>query len=283
MQIPIFWINLERTHLRRKRMEWALKKGNWISERFDAIDAANAKEIFLPIPNLLKISNKLPGIRRSDEVEPWRKTNRQELACLASWKRLLMRAKEYSSTWNLIMEDDLGASLAIPKAWPITLQEIIKKASTNTLVIQLAPISSKARLDLFQYWENSQQKKWLIPKRNIKSHGNGAVLINKHAMPYLINYFERLISKSLPRFHPLFYPIGTRAVADKWLYASLPENSCEVLTYPIFCLDAKDSSLHSEHVVNYHIPSKEVTLKIWEKDERMQLIEAQRNWDNLNK
>ena len=80
----------------------------------------------------------------------------------------------------------------------------------------------------------------------------------------------------------MLYPWRLRLAADKWLYAALPTGSCQVATYPHFCLDAEDSDLHIEHVDNFHKPSRQVTINIWKRDHRLELLSAQKAWDNIN-
>ena len=154
-QIPLLWINLRRANRRRARMDWALKQGEWNAHRLNAIDAEDRHEHFWPISNFLKAGTRIPGIYINDETEPKRITSRAELACLASWKHALMKAKQIKSRsgWVLIMEDDLGASLAEPNAWRHSLIELIKYCPMHTLVIQLAPISATVRSQLAQKWE----------------------------------------------------------------------------------------------------------------------------------
>ena len=190
-------------------MDWALKKGGWKAHRFKAIDAEDRHENFLPISNFLKAGTKLPGIYISDETEPKRITGRAELACLASWKLAFVRAKQITSKrgWVLIMEDDLGASLAEPNAWRHSLIELIKYCPMHTLVIQLAPISATVRSQLAQKWEQTKGKCLAVRKEKIRSHGNGAVLVNQHAVDLLIDPLLWLCSH-YKRICIRFYTLG---------------------------------------------------------------------------
>ena len=81
--------------------------------------------------------------------------------------------------------------------------------------------------------------------------------------------------------HILSHPRGVRPVADKWLYACLPASTSWVCTYPLFCLEAIDSDLHSEHVKNFHLPSRNTTLDLWREDEAVNLIESFSKWASL--
>lgn len=57
-------------------------------------------------------------------------------------------------------------------------------------------------------------------------------------------------------WHPLVHPWCIRPVTDKWLYGGLPPGSCRVATYPHFCLEAQESSLHQHHMQAFHRPSR---------------------------
>ena len=282
-QIPLFWINLNRAAQRRARMEWAIQQGGWTAHRLEAVDARDRRQRLLALPNLLKAGVALPGLIRSQEAEPWRRTSRAELACLASWKRLLVAATRISSpsSWLLLMEDDLGASLAAPKTWAHTLLELIEHCPSQTLAIQLAPISAGARQQLAGLWHQSKGRCLSVAKETIRSHGNGAVLLHQRALPLLIDPLLAFSARHLPHCHPLLHPWRIRPVADKWLYGALPPGSCQVATYPHFCLEAGDSFLHQDHVQDFHLPSRDVTLKIWQDDHRNELVAAQHTWDSI--
>jgi len=276
--IPIKWINLNSAIRRRHRMNWAISEGGWRANRFEAIDGTDTRQLFLPIANPLMHGQALPGIMRFSEENPNRKTNRNELACFASWQRIIIEAEKDPCDWILLMEDDVGASLAAPEAWPISLENLLHEAPQNCLAIQLAPISAKVRRYLYNEWIVSNRKNWLTSKHLVRSHGNGAILINKIALKKLIPWLSRYAAKTFPNIHPLIHPWKIRPVADKWIYGSLPKNSCYVANYPFFCLDGENSSLHTDHVNKYHTPSKQVTMDIWIAEGNTQLIKALKGW-----
>ena len=192
---------------------------------------------------------------------------------------MLARQTKTLSGWLLLMEDDVGASLATPKSWKYSLQELVEYCPKETLAIQLAPISAVIRMELYKEWTDSNGKCLAISKDRVRSHGNGAVLIHKKAVEQLIDPLLRISQKYLRNVHPLLHPWRIRPVADKWIYGALPKGTCKVATYQQFCLDAKDSSLHQEHVNNFHKPSRNTTLDIWKRDNMKELLEAQRIWD----
>ena len=61
------------------------------------------------------------------------------------------------SDWLLMMEDDLGASLAKPNTWAHSLLELINFCPTQTLAIQLAPINHILRKDLAERYLASKE------------------------------------------------------------------------------------------------------------------------------
>ena len=74
----------------------------------------------------------------------------------------------------------------------------------------------------------------------------------------------------------------THGESDQWQtngYMGTTKGNLQSCYYQQFCLDAKDSSLHQEHVNNFHKPSRNTTLDIWKRDNMKELLEAQRIWD----
>jgi hypothetical protein len=283
--IPLLWINLERAARRRRRMDWAITTGGWSGERLAGVDACDPRQRLLPLPDPLRAGAPLPGLPRRQEPDPRRPTSRAELACLASWQRLIGRAhhrlSHSAADWILLMEDDVGASLARPEAWPHDLAALTADAGPGALAIQLAPISARVRRQLHGLWRQSGGQRLTVPKRHWRSHGNGAVLLHRRALRRLWPPPARWAAHFAPRWHPLLHPWRVRPVADKWLYACLPAEACHVATFPLFCLEAEDSALHPEHVDAFHQPSRRTTLAIWEEEGCGGLLEAQRAWEAI--
>jgi len=279
--IPVIWINLKRAHSRRKAMEWALTKGGWNHTRVEAIDGQDKKNRFLTIPDLLTAGSQLPGVQRWEEPTPFRRTSRAELACMASWQIAFRVCQQRSEQWFLVMEDDVGASLAIPEEWPFSLSEIIAASPPDTLAIQLAPINPNVRSRLYEYWASSERQALTVRKSEIRSHGNGAVLLNHTAIKFLSKRFSQNCHSRYYHSHIIYHPWSIRPVADKVLYGYLPKRCSSVLTFPLFCLDSQDSDIHSLHVSQYHTGSRENTQKLWEKEGLISFVNAQKYWDKL--
>ena len=279
---PIYWINLDKDIQRRKRMSIALQKGGWLSTRWQATDGNLDQEKFISYERYWQRSSVFPGSLRSSELDPLRKTLKSELACLCSWQRLTehLQRNNLSSEWFLLMEDDVGSSLAIPHYWPYQLDDIIGQVGKGALVVQMAPINGRTRMELHKIWLDSGKSTLVVPKANVRSHGNGAVLINKAALPLLCRRIGRWVENFFPNVHILGHPCNVRPVADKWLYASLPIDKCWVATFPLFILEAKTSGIHQEHIQKFHKASRNKTLKIWEAFGYSSLIKADQNWFN---
>ncbi len=279
-KFPLFWINLNRQRQRRERMEWAIRSGGWHASRWSAVDGTDQREHFLAAPRPWQKGSSLPGLSRCNEAEPQKPTSRNELACLSSWQELVEYLLDQitPSGWFLLMEDDVGGSLACPEAWPHGLDELTTQICPKACAIQLAPINANLRSDLHDLWASSQGQTLSVPKKNVRSHGNGAVLVHQRALPQLKRRLGRWIHKHFRHHHLLSHTHNIRPVADKWLYGSLPAETSWVATYPLFCLEAQDSGLHADHVQAFHQPSRAVTLQIWEQDQQTKLLAADKHW-----
>jgi hypothetical protein len=290
--IPLLWINLQRHQRRRRRMLWALEAGGWQHERIEAVDALDPRERLLPIPQVLAPGNTLPGIQRASEADPQRRVLRPELACMASWLRALCRAEQLlrdsGQQQVLVLEDDSGASLACPEAWAFSLPELVQTLDAHSsssgepwAAVQLLATSRRAQERLLASWRSPTARSPVAPRQSVRTGGTGAVLLHRRALPMLVNRVQRWLWQRRWPLHLLVHPHGVRPVADKWLYGSLPAQAVWVGTYPLFCLDASDSAIHPEHLEAYQAPSRAFTLDTWAQDQRLALLEAQRQWDAL--
>lgn len=287
--IPVLWINLHRCIQRRRRMEWALETGGWNHERVEAVDARDHSQRFLAMPNPFQRGTWFPGVRRMNERHPLRRTTRAELACCASWRLALRMAADRMARENveqvLIMEDDAGACLAAPDAWPFSLDAVVAAADRDArdrgipwTLIQMAPTNAEVRRKLHRQWKADPHRCLLAAKEDIRSHGNSAVLVHKIGL-------SSLVGKGKPdpsaRLHRWFHPWAVRPVADKWIYASMPTGSVHVLAFPLFCIDASGSQLHPSDVAQFHHPSRDATMEIWRSERLDALIHAQEQWDAI--
>ena len=138
------------------------------------------------------------------------------------------------------------------------------------------------RLELFRQWYSSNGNCLVVPKASVRSHGNGAILLHQNAIKMLIDPLLSFVKRFSDDIIPMLHPWRIRPVADKCLYGSLPEGSCQVATFPHFCLDASDSSIHSHHIHNFHQPSRDITINIWRHASCYQLLDRLSDWDNIS-
>ena len=73
-----------------------------------------------------------------------------------------------------------------------------------------------------------------------------------------------------------------RPVADKWLYAMLPQSGVSVATAPIFTQDAADSDLHPDHVERFQRGSRHEVEAIWREAGWSELANALAAWDAID-
>lgn len=283
-QFPLFWINLDTCERRRRKMLFALTEGGWEdTKRWIATDAKVKNNYFITYPRIWQKSSDFSDLLLQSEVNKDRITSRSELACFTSWQLLIEHLNRIPSDmeWFLLMEDDVGSSLAVADVWPVNLNALIDQAGSKALVIQLAPINGNVRKQLYEIWNKSNQQCLVVPKSDFRSHGNGAVLVNRNALPILKRHIGRYINHLFSNLFLLGHPQNIRPVADKWLYASLKPEQCFIATFPIFCLEAIDSSINQNHVNSYHYASRKQTLEIWRKGNYKHLINAYEMWSKI--
>ena len=263
--IAVFWINLARAGRLGRCMVNALEFGGWEHERFDAIDGQDARHSFIPVPHLFRHGSLYPGVARSGEPRPFRRTTRPELACLASWQKVIKYAgravQHLKGDLFLFMEDDAGSSLAVPDAWPFTLEDVARqadrharKSGTPWTMVQLAPINARSYgLGCLKNGRKAGGETVWFPRPSVRSHGNAGILLHRRAFraPFTRATFHMDHWQQEADLHVLAHPWAVRPVADKWIYSIVPRKSVYVLTYPLFCLEAKDSELHRSHVDSY--------------------------------
>lgn len=278
--VPIVWINLDRADRRRRRMLHALAAGGWTHQRIAAIDARESGIRLRAKPDWSRRGTAFPGVRRFAEASPFRRTSRAELACLASWQRALARAADSMARLDarmvLLVEDDCGATLACPRAWPVSLDEIASAAGDAWTVVQLAPINPRVRRELFDRWRRDDGP--VVSKRLVRSHGNGAVLLHRRALDHLRPHLPTAPDRPPG---PLQHPWAVRPVADKWLYAMLPAETVFVAGVPFFTQDAADSDLHPDHLDRFHRGSREIVETIWGEAGWRELAAALAAWDAI--
>ena len=260
-------------------MEYSLENGQWEnSYRFNAIDKNDSNNKFCPIVYGVSSQAKyLPGVSRFDERTPFRVSTRSELACHTSWmtviNRIFFDPSFHHENWYLICEDDVSSSFLVPNSWPFKFIDIIKEAeSCGSEIIQMCPINGKTRQFLFSNYYSKNVL--LAPKSKIRSHGNGVMLIRGSGIARISIYSPYKVKFLTNKFYFLKHPFNVRPVADKAIYANIPIHRIHVLTFPLFCLESIDSTVHQEHTSLFHASSANKTIDIWKKYGFNDLVEA---------
>jgi GR25 family glycosyltransferase involved in LPS biosynthesis len=130
--IPIVWINLERSKERRNYMETQFKKYNITNhKRIEACDGNS-------LDNVLG-RGKLCGI----EFYNKRKMKKAELGCTLSHIKCIMEAENRGDEYTIICEDDIN--MVTMRFWDFTIKDIINKLPHDWTILQISDISSLKR------------------------------------------------------------------------------------------------------------------------------------------
>lgn len=161
--IPIYYINLERSPKRRTFMENQFEKHNLPYTRINAVDGKELLSLYIgDIDSNLRYENNYPN------------TNRPLLGCTLSHLKTILTAYQNGDKWALILEDDISLSL-LPK-WKKSLKQITKEAPYHWQSAVLCPIHPGCALS---------SKKW-IDHKQLKCFGTGAYVINRKGMKALL-------------------------------------------------------------------------------------------------
>ena len=218
----IYWINLERSKDRKKKMEILFQDPIFFGkpiQRIKAIDG-NADNVYDKL-NIEKKSN-----------------NKLEYACLLSHLTAIKTFSESTYETALILEDDM--TLEFKKYWRSTLRTVIENAPSDWEIIQLCYITSTkliADYTLNNYGKNRYG--------NIASMA--AYIINNKAAKKFINEAYNPVSNkyTLKNYHT--------HEADHYLYKCLKTYTYK---YPFFIYPTENTStLHPEDLTS-HIRSK---------------------------
>jgi GR25 family glycosyltransferase involved in LPS biosynthesis len=151
----IYWINLDRSKDRRKRMEKMFKNPVFKGKKIIRVSAVDGKS-----PDIDQILNaNLEGM----QPEKYEKTI---YACTLSHINAIQNFKKSADKVALIMEDD--STLEYKKYWKKTTKQIMEEAPTDWDIIQLT------------YTIIDKAPKKIYTKNNRKYYGTGAYIINKN-------------------------------------------------------------------------------------------------------
>lgn len=162
--IPIFWINLERSERRRSIMQTELDRYNLNHTRIEAVDGNNID---------LEEYNKNYTINE--------KMNKYEIACALSHMKVIKHCYDQGLEYALILEDDANFDYFPYKT--DTLLELLEELKTiDGECLQLANIIARKMFPVLNFNKN----------KFIKNIGSCAVsyLLTKQGMKKVIDNFE---------------------------------------------------------------------------------------------
>jgi GR25 family glycosyltransferase involved in LPS biosynthesis len=215
----IYWINLDRSPDRRKRMKKMFKDPAFKGKKIIRISAVDGKA-----PDIDQVLN-----ANFEGMQP-EKFTKVEYACLLSHLNTIKQFSESNDQVALIMEDDM--TLEFKPYWKKSAKEIMNKAPSDWEIIQLCYIIS-----------NMTPRK-LYTKNTGNLFSTGAYIINQNGAKKILNYSTKHILNQNIK-HP----------ADDYLINS---TNTYVYKYPLFIYgDNETSTIHQDHI-DWHIRSKKI-------------------------
>ena len=218
----IYWINLDRSTVRRQKMEKMFKdevfKGIDIV-RVSAVDGktANIKKILND--NFSNLSNKYTDI---------------EYSCLLSHLNAIKTFNKSDYQNALIMEDDM--TLEYKKYWKITIKECASNAPTEWEILQLNYNTSTLPTELYS-------------KTYKNFYSCGVYLINKNGSTKINRIYKK---------NKIILPHNVIHTADYLLYYLC---NAYTYKYPYFMYEAVDSEIHPSHL-EHHIYNKNAVTEL---------------------
>ena len=225
----VLWINLDKDNDRNEYMKKNLDKYKLKNTRISGYDGNNYEDFC--------ITNK-------------KNINKGEYGCFCSH----IKALEYFinsdiGDFCLIVEDDV--SFDYTKYWKKTFWDYINDIN-NYEIVQLAQTFSYKKIK--QYEKNNDNVIQII-KHEKNYYGCGCYLITKDAAIKLINMITKINNKyDLTNIKNL--------IIDSFIYENL--NS---YTIPLFTTVTHfKSNIHQDHIQKIHIPSKNIIMNMWLKE-----------------
>ncbi len=217
----IYWINLDRSTDRRKRMKKMLKDPVFKGKKIIRISAVDGKA-----PDIDQVLN-----ANFEGMQP-EKFTKVEYACLLSHLNAIKHFSESNDQVALIMEDDM--TLEFKPYWKKSTKEIMNEAPSDWETIQLCYIIS-----------NMTPRK-LYTKNTGNLFSTGAYIINPNGTKKILNYSTKHILNQNIK-HP----------ADDYLINS---TNTYVYKYPMFIYGNNETStIHKDHI-DWHIRSKKTII-----------------------
>jgi GR25 family glycosyltransferase involved in LPS biosynthesis len=164
--IPIYWINLDRSKNRRDKLEKILNNNNLKNKRIEAVDGKN-----LDI-NEIKKNHKIINIKKNELTNA--------IGCTMSHIKAIKAAYNDGLEYVIIIEDDCNFEYLNYKKIP--LKELVKDKDDCEIII-LNPIAkNKINIKIIKSGERLNK---------ISCWGAGAYFINRIGMENVITKFEK--------------------------------------------------------------------------------------------
>ena len=209
--IPIYYINLDRSPIRKERIEKHLAKYGVKSTRISAIDGKNAQ------------CGEMDGVSYHCEFLLMKQA---EIACTLSHLKAIRRAYNDGHEYALILEDDVTFEL-VPFWQKNALQNIIMKVPSTTGIIQLSWNGGNAQCDY------SDELTIQHNPTNKYCYSAAAYIITRKGMKDIIDHaMHPGNSTYYIRRHPVTH-MPTNGIADVYLYQITPTvNTALPLLFP---------------------------------------------------
>ena len=226
----IYWINLERSHIRYKNMLNILANINIPNIRIIGIDGKNITDFELYSSYIL-LSGKQNSITKI------------EYACLLSHIKTIDEFSKSQQNIALICEDDI--SLDFVKYWNKSVYQIINDAPKDWDIIMLNYVYHKSINKLYTYNNGSISSclSYLINKKGANKLMSKLKIEENNKTKYKLNY-------------------NLKHTADNFIFKILNTYTYKYsyFTFP----DDNNSTIHTTHL-NYHKRSKKMIQQDWEK------------------
>jgi GR25 family glycosyltransferase involved in LPS biosynthesis len=218
----IYWINLDRSPDRRKRMKKMFKDPAFKGKKIIRISAVDGKS-----PDIDQVLN-----ANFDGMHP-EKYDKTIYACTLSHINAIRDFKKSDNKVALIMEDD--STLEFKKYWKKTTKQIMDEAPSDWDIIQLTyTVIGKVPKKLYT---KNNRKKW-----QDRYYGTGSYIINKNNI-------------NIP--NPIKINSDSDPAADVYLYNIF---NTYTYKYPMFIYRYDiQSTIHQDHINNHNESKKKIT------------------------
>jgi len=245
--IFIYWINLERSRERRKKMKKMLESIDIPNKRIPAVDGKDEK-----MYDMIMIEN--------DEYN----STDPEYGCLMSHLESIRTFKESEYKVGLILEDD--CTLELKKYWDKPLDEkineIIEKAPKDWEIIMLCYIVDNHPLN---DWTNDNEFIRFGPG----IYSTLSYLVNKKGATKLIDTCDSSYHFSCYKDEIYMLNTNTDHKSDHYIFETTVTYCYK---YPLFIYENEDSTIHSDHL-NFHKENKERIIKNYEEMKNKEMKE----------